>query len=477
MGLCKVFARGFPHIQVGRDNGRMSSQSDASDDGSAPDSLGVTPGSSEAQSPRRVVVLGSSGSIGTQALQVIAANPGRFEVIALTAGRNTRLLAEQARATGAQVVGIAVDGGGPASPEHPPLAQALQDAGVSHPVEVLTGEEAAVRCAGELSADVVLNAMTGSIGLRPTLAALASGATLALANKESLVVGGALVAAAQRRAGQVVPVDSEHSALAQALGSGRHEKGLCSPVITGRSEVSRLVITASGGPFRGWSPRQLAGVTPSQALKHPNFAMGRMVTTNSATMVNKALEVIEAHLLFDVALEDITAVVHPQQIIHSLVEFCDGSTLAQAGPPRMLVPIALGLSWPDRLDAVDAPIDWSQSMRWEFEPLDDAAFPAVRLAKEACASSPTHMAVYNAANEQAVDAFHQGRLGFAGILPTVEKVLEAHAGAASAPVTLQEVLGVEAWARARAEELIAAAPTRSAVPTAAAPDSTGAVGR
>ncbi|GAA3050265.1 MULTISPECIES: 1-deoxy-D-xylulose-5-phosphate reductoisomerase [Actinomycetes] len=414
----------------------------------------------------RVVLLGSTGSIGTQALEVIAANPGRFDVVGLSAGTNTRLLADQVRATGARAAGIAVDGGTAANPDQPPLTQALRDTGVTHEVEILTGEEAAVACAGELGADVVLNGMTGSIGLRPTLAALASGTTLALANKESLVVGGALVASAQRRPGQVVPVDSEHSALAQALSSGRHERGLCAPVVTGRSEVRRLIVTASGGPFRGCSPTQLAEVTPAQALRHPNFAMGRVVTTNSATMVNKALEVVEAHLLFDVPLEDVTAVVHPQQVIHSLVEFQDGSTLAQAGPPRMYVPIALGLSWPERLPQVDTAIDWTQTMRWDFEPLDDDAFPAVSLAKQACAASATHMAVYNAANEQAVDAFHDGALGFTEILPTVEKVLAAHTASTGAP-TLDEVLEVEREARAHADELIAAAAVT--VPTYRAP--------
>lgn len=409
---------------------------------------------------RRLALLGSTGSIGTQALQVVAANPGRFEVLALAAGRATEQLAAQVAATGATVVGIAVDGGTAENPQNPPLVEALADAGVGHEVQIHTGEDAAEACAG-VGADVVLNGMTGSVGLRPTLAALDSGATLALANKESLVVGGALVAAAVQRPGQVVPVDSEHSALAQALSSGRHERGLCAathmPHQPGASEVHRLIITASGGPFRGWDAARLAEVTPRQALRHPNFAMGRMVTTNSATMVNKALEVVEAHLLFDVPLEDIVPVVHPQQIIHSLVEFRDGSTLAQAGPPRMLVPIALGLSWPHRLAAVDEPVDWTRPMSWDFEPLDDAAFPAVRLAKQAAAASPTHMAVYNAANEQAVEAFHAGRLSFPGILATVQEVLAAHDGGTAPTPSLEDVLGAEQQARALAEEHIAAA--------------------
>lgn len=300
----------------------------------------------------------------------------------------------------------------------------------------------------------MLNALTGSVGLKPTLAALRSGATLALANKESLVVGGALVQEALRRPGQIVPVDSEHSALAQALASGRHEKGMCSPTVTGQSEVRRLVLTASGGPFRGWDAQALAAVTPEQALKHPNFDMGLMVTTNSATMVNKALEVIEAHLLFDVPLSSIDTVVHPQQYIHSLVEFHDGSTLAQAGPPRMLVPIALGLSWPQRLQDVDAPLDWTQTMQWDFEPLDHTAFPAVQLAKQAAAASATHMAVYNAANEQAVTAFHAGRLPFTGILAVVERVLAAHTGTSPKRLDLETLLAAEAWARTNADQLV-----------------------
>ncbi|MCT1605875.1 1-deoxy-D-xylulose-5-phosphate reductoisomerase [Nesterenkonia massiliensis] len=400
--------------------------------------------------PRRIAILGSTGSIGTQALQVIAAHPERFEVVALAAGSNAELLARQVQATGAGVAAM-YDDDAAAQLRERRTSTGLTD------VEVLSGPDACEQIAAEVQADVVLNAITGSIGLKPTLAALGSGATLALANKESLVVGGALVTAALQRPGQVVPVDSEHSALAQALASGRHERGLCSPVTTGYSEVSRLVLTASGGPFRGWSVEQLAGVTPQQALKHPNFDMGLMVTTNSATMVNKALEVIEAHLLFDVDLERIDAVIHPQQYIHSLVEYQDGSSIAQAGPPRMLVPIALGLSWPDRLQKVDTAIDWTRAMDWTFEPLDDAAFPAVRLAKQAAAASATHMAVYNAANEQAVQAFHSGALAFPGILKTVEQTLAAHTGIAASQTDLETVLGVEEWARATANQIISSA--------------------
>lgn len=403
--------------------------------------------------PRRVAVLGSTGSIGTQALEVIAAHPQRFELVALCAGgSNTALLAQQAQQFQPRLLGVYNDDAAKTLSEQ--LGESCPNA------QMLAGPEAAEQIAAESGADVVLNAITGSIGLKPTLAALKTGATLALANKESLVVGGALVQQAAQRPGQVVPVDSEHSALAQALASGRHQKGLCAvpeagrSELSGHSEVSKLVLTASGGPFRGWEAQALASVTPQQALKHPNFAMGLMVTTNSATMVNKALEVIEAHLLFDVPLPQVETVIHPQQYIHSLVEFQDGSTIAQAGPPRMLVPIALGLSWPDRLERVDTPIDWTHPMNWEFEPLDHNAFPAVQLAKQAAASSATHMAVYNAANEQAVTAFHAGRLSFTGILATVEEVLAAHTGVPQADADLEAVLGAETWARARAEERI-----------------------
>ncbi|GAA4829152.1 1-deoxy-D-xylulose-5-phosphate reductoisomerase [Garicola koreensis] len=402
---------------------------------------------------RRVAILGSTGSIGTQALQVIAEHPDEFDVVALCAGTNAALLAEQVRTFTPAVVGMHDDD----------AAQQLRRILDESPVpasdqgrapEVLSGAEASERIAGEAEADVVLNAMTGSIGLRPTLAALRAGATLALANKESLVVGGALVKDAVQRPGQVVPVDSEHSAVAQALASGRHERGLCSLTTNGTSEVRRLVLTASGGPFRGWDGQALAAATPAQALKHPNFAMGLMVTTNSATMVNKALEVVEAHLLFDVALADIETVIHPQQYIHSLVEFHDGSTLAQAGPPRMLVPIALGLSWPQRLKSIDTPIDWTHPMQWDFEPLDQEAFPAVSLAKQAASTSATHMAVYNAANEQAVTAFHAERLPFTGILAVVEQVLAAHTGTSEAQADLDAVLAAEQWARSTADRLV-----------------------
>ncbi|WP_120005788.1 1-deoxy-D-xylulose-5-phosphate reductoisomerase [Nesterenkonia muleiensis] len=402
--------------------------------------------------PRRVAILGSTGSIGTQALEVIAAHPEAFRVVALCAGTNAALLAEQVKQFAPELVGMHDDDAAARFRER------LEDGRVGP--EIFIGEEAAEQIAANSGADVVLNALTGSIGLKPTLAALRSGATLALANKESLVVGGTLVQEALQRPGQVVPVDSEHSALAQALASGRHQRGLCAHPevgqagLSGESEVAKLILTASGGPFRGWEAQALAAVTPDQALAHPTWNMGRVVTTNSATMVNKALEVIEAHLLFDVPLSSIDVVVHPQSVVHSMVQYVDGSIIAQASPPDMRLPIALALGFPNRVPGVAAACDFSIAASWQFEPLDNCVFPAVQLAKHTAAASGTHMAVYNAANEQAVEAFHAERLGFGRIVGTVEAVLAEHSGPSAGKITLEDVLGAEQWARARADELI-----------------------
>ncbi|KMM46341.1 1-deoxy-D-xylulose 5-phosphate reductoisomerase, partial [Cellulomonas sp. A375-1] len=336
--------------------------------------------------PRRVVLLGSTGSIGTQALDVLARHPEAFEVVGLAAGGGDPvLLATQAVASGARTVAVADERAVHA-------VRAALDAAGAGAVEVLAGPDATTELAG-VGADVVLNGITGSVGLRPTLAALRAGSTLALANKESLVVGGALVHEAAVRPDQIVPVDSEHSAIAQALRSGASR------------EVARLVLTASGGPFRGWATDDVKTVTPQQALAHPTWAMGPVVTVNSATLMNKGLELIEAHLLFGVPADRIDVVVHPQSVVHSMVQFVDGSTIAQASPPDMRLPIALGLSWPDRLDDVAAACDWTSPTAWTFEPLDEETFGAVRLARRAVAASATHPAVYNAANEQCVTAF------------------------------------------------------------------------
>ncbi|WP_314149776.1 1-deoxy-D-xylulose-5-phosphate reductoisomerase [uncultured Leifsonia sp.] len=359
-------------------------------------------------SARRVVILGSTGSIGTQALDVVAANPDRFRVVGLSAGRNGELMAEQAERFGV--------------------------------ADTALGAEDSERLVRSVEADVVLNGITGSVGLGPTLAALETGASLALANKESLIVGGGLVKAAAAP-GQIVPVDSEHSAIAQALRAGAP------------SEVRRLVLTASGGPFRGRSRASLRDVTPAEALAHPTWDMGLVVTTNSSTLVNKGLEVIEAHLLFDVPFDQIDVTVHPQSVIHSMVEFVDGSTIAQASPPDMRLPISLGLGWPDRVPGVGAPLDWTTAHSWTFEPLDDDAFPSVALAKRVGAAGGTYPAVFNAANEQAVAAFHAGAIGYLDIVDTIQRVVEAHEPAAE--LTRESLSEAEAWARAAADALVA----------------------
>ena len=353
---------------------------------------------------RRVIILGSTGSVGTQTLDVIRANRERFEVVGLIAGRDQAGLdAQQAEFGG----------------------------------EGALGADAAVTMIESVDCDVVVNGITGSVGLAPTLAALDAGRTLALANKESLIAGGDLVMD-RAQPGQIVPVDSEHSAIAQCLRSGDH------------GEVRRLVLTASGGPFRGWSRQRMAAVSPADALAHPTWDMGPMVTTNSATMVNKGLEVIEAHLLFDVPLERIEVTVHPQSIVHSMVEFVDGSTIVQASPPDMRLPLSLGLDWPHRVPGVGAPLDWTTASAWTFEPLDEEAFPAVALAKRVGRAGSTAPAVFNAANEQAVRAFHLGEIGFLDIIPTVERVLEQHE---PGELTLERVLAAERWARRAADEI------------------------
>lgn len=365
--------------------------------------------------PRDIVILGSTGSIGTQALDVVRANPGRFRVVGLTAGGSNRELYDAQMA------------------EFAPAFAGL-------------GEQASVEAASMPGA-VVLNGITGAVGLRPTVAALDAGNTLALANKESLIIGGSVVTS-RAKPGQIVPVDSEHSALAQCLQAGRAD------------EVRRLVLTASGGPFRGRTRDQLAEVTPEQALNHPTWDMGPVVTINSATLVNKGLEVIEAHLLFGIDFDRIEVVVHPTSVVHSMVEFHDGSTIVQASPPTMLIPIALGLVWPERLPDTAPAVDWSQAQKWEFFPLDDVAFPAVALAREAGSAGGTAPAVYNAANEVCVQAFRDGRLPFTGIVDTVGAILGRHrdapndASSLGASLTIDDVLAADAWAREEASSYL-----------------------
>ncbi|MBS5102998.1 MAG: 1-deoxy-D-xylulose-5-phosphate reductoisomerase, partial [Rothia mucilaginosa] len=329
------------------------------------------------------------------------------------------------------------------------IEAAASEAGVTgYTPQIAHGAEASVQAAAH-PADTVLNGITGSIGLEPTLTALNSGYRVALANKESLIAGGPLVRAAVDASPlntPMVPVDSEHSALAQALASGTD------------AEIDRLILTASGGPFRGYKREQLHDVTPAQALAHPTWDMGLVVTTNSATMVNKALEVLEAHHLFGVDLDRIDVAVHPQSIVHSMVQFVDGSTIAQASPPSMVLPIALGLTWPHRIPGAVPACDWSKAASWTFEPLDEEAFPAVRMIKDAGKVGGTHPAVFNAANEEAVAAFHAGAIRFTDIVDSVARVLEEHTGSAEAvsdaDLTLEAVLNAERWARVRANELL-----------------------
>ena len=403
---------------------------------------------------RSVVLLGSTGSIGTQALDIVERNPQRFRVVGLAAGgRDLHLLAKQVLDTGAEIVAVA-DALAAASLIRTIENEARQRvlwSGEHLIPKVLAGPDAATELAA-IGADVVLNGMSGSVGLAPTLAALGAGSTLALANKESLVVGGSLVIRAATRPGQIVPVDSEHSALAQCLRGGES------------SEVRRLVLTASGGPFRGWSTAQLAHVTAEQALKHPTWKMGPVVTINSATLVNKGLEIIEAHLLFGVPYDRIDVVVHPQSMVHSMVEFVDGSTLAQVSPPDMRMPIAMGLYWPARVPDAAPSCDWTQATQWQFEPLDEQVFSGVRVARSVGALAGTAPAVFNAANEEAVAAFLAGRLDFAGIMETVEEIAGIHASGGNgspgsewvqdASMLVRHVLDAENWARSAANILI-----------------------
>lgn len=405
--------------------------------------------------PIRVAILGSTGSIGTQALDIISRNPDRFVVAGLCAGGgNVDVLADQAIAFRPDVVGVAAASA--ASDLQLRLYAHAQAEGYStgngSVPQILAGSDAAVQVA-RMDCDVVLNGMAGAAGLEPTLAALAAGNRLALANKESLIIGGPLVRALAKP-GQIVPVDSEHSALAQAL---RGESA---------ADVDRLVLTASGGPFRGWDRERLTGVTPEQALAHPTWTMGPLVTINSATMVNKGLELIEAHLLFDVPLERIDVVVHPQSVVHSMVQFTDGSTMAQASPPDMRIPIALGLGWPDRIPGAAPACDWTAATSWDFLPLDEEAFPAVGLARRAGLAGGTAPAVFNGADEECVAAFLAGRIAFTAIVDIIADVLRDHldgAGSDARPgaafvdgnrVGLADVLQADAWARVRARERV-----------------------
>ena len=380
---------------------------------------------------KRILILGSTGSIGTQALEVIADNPEKFEVVGIAAGGGQPdLLIRQA-----QTLNL------------PPERVAVADRKVAPAIQevlggtVISGPDAAKSLVENVEADTVLNALVGSLGLSATLAALASGAQLALANKESLVAGGQLVLD-MAKPGQLVPVDSEHSAMAQCLLAGT------------RPEVARLVLTASGGPFRGWKREEMWTVTPEQAAAHPTWSMGQMNTLNSATLVNKGLELIEASLLFSIPAERIDVTVHKQSIIHSMVTFVDGATIAQASPPSMKLPISLALDWPNRVPKAQPALDFTQSFSWDFEPVDDATFPAVQCARDVVTRGGTWPAIYNAANEEAAAEFLSGRIAFPQIMDVVEEVLEHADGFAGVPSTVEDVLASEAAARAKAHDVM-----------------------
>ena len=370
---------------------------------------------------REIVILGSTGSIGVQALEIVAANPNKFRVVGLSAGRkNPALLMEQAKKFNVPIVGS--------------MAPAPQTDGV----KVIDGGNSSVEIAA-LPCDIVLNGITGSIGLGPTLSALAVGNKVALANKESLVAGGDLVMKYGRD--KLIPVDSEHSAIFQAMLAGKE------------SDVKKLILTASGGPFRDRT--DLSDVTVADALNHPTWSMGEVVTINSATLLNKGLEIIEAHYLFDLDYEMIEAVIHQQSVVHSLVEFNDGSTIAQASPPNMKGPIAYALAYPERINKACAPIDWSKSHTWNFSPIDNEKYPAIELAKRCGELGGGLPAIYNAANEVAVAAFLAQRIKFTAIIELVEQVVQSFGS--NTPTTIRDisdVSAIEQSARVKAEELI-----------------------
>lgn len=381
--------------------------------------------------PTRVLILGSTGSIGVQALEVIREHPDRFRVVGLGAGgSNAALLTAQATEFGIGPDRIAV--------ADPVAAHQLAD---DLGGQVIAGPDAMCELIDSVEADVILNAVVGSIGLAPSLAALRTGARLALANKESLVAGGSLVLDAAAP-GQIVPVDSEHSAIAQCLRAGSAD------------EVDRLVLTASGGPFRGWTRAQLEDVTPEQAGRHPTWSMGPMITLNSATLVNKALEVIEAHLLFGVDYDHIDVTVHPQSIVHSMVTFVDGATVAKASPPSMKLPIALALGWPDRVPGSSSACDFSTAAQWTFEPVDNEVFSAIDLARDAGRAGGSMTAVFNAANEAAAAGFFDGVIRFPRIVEIVAEVLGEADQWSSAPGSVEEVFAADQWARDRAAVLV-----------------------
>lgn len=388
--------------------------------------------SAQNSGPRTILILGSTGSIGTQALEVVADNPDKFEVVGIAAGgRNPQLIIQQAKALGlsADKVAVAND-------------EAAKEVSAALGGIVRSGKDSATQLVEDVPAHTVLNGLVGSLGLNATIATIKSGAYLALANKESLVAGGRLVTE-MAAPGQIIPVDSEHSAMAQSLRSGT------------RFEVDRFVLTASGGPFRGWTREEMMDVTPAQAAAHPTWSMGQMNTLNSATLVNKGLELIEATLLFDIPADRIDVTVHPQSIVHSMVTFVDGGTIAQASPPSMKLPISLAMYWPHRVPRAQNCLNFSEASTWEFMPVDDEAFPAVQLARDVATKGGTFPAVYNAANEQAADSFLKGGIRFPEIVDVVADVVSRADSFAKPASSVEDVLAVEGEARRLADELVA----------------------
>ena len=374
---------------------------------------------------RDLVILGSTGSIGVQALEIVAANPGVFNVVAISAyGSNPAAIIEQARTYKVQVIGV-VKG-----------AEEIREALPG--VTVIDGPNAASEIAA-ITCEVVLNGITGSIGLGPTLAALEVGNKLALANKESLVAAGELVMS-KASENQLIPVDSEHSAIWQSAMAGK------------KSEIAKLILTASGGPFR--NRRDLSDVTIAEALAHPTWAMGQVVTINSATLMNKSLEIIEAHYLFDMPYRQIEAVIHPQSIVHSMVEYVDGSTLAQLSPPNMKGPIAYAINWPVRLPGAAKTMDWSKQHTLEFEPIDNERFPVIELARRCGELGGGLPAIFNAANEVAVAAFLAGEISFTAIIESVDLAVQKLGSAVNPIRDLADVSAIENDARKVAGEII-----------------------
>lgn len=386
----------------------------------------------EGSAPRKILILGSTGSIGTQALEVVADNPDKFEVVGIAAGgRDPQLIIQQARSLGLSADQVAVAGD-----------EAAKEVSAALGATVRSGKDCATELVEEVAAHTVLNGLVGSLGLKATIATIKSGAYLALANKESLVAGGRLVTD-MAAPGQIIPVDSEHSAMAQSLRSGT------------RFEVDRFVLTASGGPFRGWSREKMMEVTPEQAAAHPTWSMGQMNTLNSATLVNKGLELIEATLLFEIPADRIDVTVHPQSIVHSMITFVDGGTIAQASPPSMKLPISLAMHWPHRVPKAQHRLDFSEASTWEFMPVDDEAFPAVQLARDVATKAGTFPAVYNAANEQAADSFLKGGIKFPEIVDVVADVVSRADSFATPAASVEDILAVEGEARRLADELVA----------------------